>query len=124
MFHYIFNAMDMIIIGNHHHGLKSIKLAQVFSDNLNQVKFKINPPEKSIELTSKNNDVGEYKEDLPAKLNGNKLEINFNYKYIMDSMQSIESDTLNLSFFGIGKPMVIRGGGDGSFMYLVMPMNR
>lgn len=104
--------------------IKTVKLAQVFSDNLNQIKFKINPSYKYIELTSKNNDIGEYKEEIPAKITGSKLEINFNHKYIMDSMQSIESDTLNLSFFGLGKPMVIRGGGDGSFMYLVMPMNR
>lgn len=104
--------------------IKTIKLAQVFSDNLNQVKFKIKSGDKNIELASKNNEVGEYKENIPAKVHGGDLEINFNHKYIMDAMQSIDADSLTLSFSGLGKPMIIRGGGDGSFMYLVMPMNR
>jgi DNA polymerase III subunit beta len=104
--------------------IKTIKLAQVFSDNLNQIKFIIKNTDKSIELAAKNNEVGEYKENIPAKITGSDLEINFNHKYIMDAMQSIDSDSLTLSFSGMGKPMIIRGGGDGSFMYLVMPMNR
>jgi DNA polymerase-3 subunit beta len=104
--------------------VKTIRLAQVFSDNLNQIKFKINPREKFVQLAAKNNEVGEYKENISAKSDGNTLEINFNHKYIMDCLQSLESDTLFLSFSGAGKPLVIQGGGDGSFMYLVMPMNR
>ena len=38
--------------------------------------------------------------------------------------QSIDSDSISLSFNGLNKPMVIRGVSDKTFTYLVMPMNR
>jgi DNA polymerase III sliding clamp (beta) subunit (PCNA family) len=36
----------------------------------------------------------------------------------------IDSDSVTLSFAGVGKPLIMRGVGDASFMYLVMPLNR
>jgi len=52
------------------------------------------------------------------------LDIAFNHKYLLDSLQSIKSDSISLSFAGIGKPLVVSGISDNTFMYLVMPMNR
>jgi N6-L-threonylcarbamoyladenine synthase len=51
-------------------------------------------------------------------------ENNFNYKYITDCFQSIDTDSLNLEFNGLNRPLVIRGVNDKSFLYLVMPINK
>jgi DNA polymerase III sliding clamp (beta) subunit (PCNA family) len=59
-----------------------------------------------------------------ATITGEEIEINFNHKYIIDCFQSIDSDSVSLSFNGLNKPMVIKGVSDKSFTYLVMPMNR
>ncbi|PIR89169.1 MAG: DNA polymerase III subunit beta, partial [Candidatus Harrisonbacteria bacterium CG10_big_fil_rev_8_21_14_0_10_40_38] len=48
----------------------------------------------------------------------------FNLKYLVDVLSHIHSDSLSLAFNGPGKPLIIRGGSDDSFLYLVMPMNR
>ena len=69
-------------------------------------------------------DVGENTSNLDAVMKGEDLVISFNYKYIIDCFQSIDSDSLSLSFFDSSKPMVIRGVSDKSFLYLVMPMNK
>ena len=61
---------------------------------------------------------------LQATIEGEEIEINFNHKYIIDCFQSIDSDSVSLSFNGLNKPMVIRGTSDKTFTYLVMPMNR
>lgn len=102
----------------------SIKASNIFSDSLNQVRFKINPKEKTLMIESKNNDVGEYKESLKANLEGDSLEINFNNRYVLDSFQSIIGDSVTLEFGGASKPLIIKGSSDKSFMYMVMPMNR
>ena len=78
-----------------------------------------------FELHTKNIDIGENKTHIDAALTGEKVEINFNYKYISDCFQSIDSDSVSLQLGGNNRPMVIRPvSGDQSFMYLVMPMNR
>lgn len=104
--------------------LNSLKLANVFSDQFNQITFTIKPEGKKFELRTKNNDVGETVDSVEAVVKGEDIHISFNYKYIADCFQSLSSDSVNLSFNGLGKPLVIRGISDKSFLYLVMPMNK
>jgi DNA polymerase-3 subunit beta len=104
--------------------INALKLSNVFSDKFNQINFKIDPQNKKCEIKTKNNDVGENVTKLDASITGESIEINFNYKYIIDCFQSIDSDSVTLYFNGLNKPMVIIPVSDTSFRYLVMPMNR
>lgn len=105
--------------------LNAMKLSNIFSDKLNQVHFTVDPKAKLFEVYTKNNDVGENKTAIDAAITGEKMEINFNHKYIVDAFQSIDSDSMSLQLSGMNRPMIIRPvSGDQSFMYLVMPMNR
>ena len=101
-----------------------LKVSNIFSDNFNQISLRVSPKEKVLELTAKNTNIGENINKLSATISGEEIEINFNYKYIIDCFQSIDSDSISLSFNGLNKPMVIRGISDKTFTYLVMPMNR
>jgi DNA polymerase-3 subunit beta len=104
--------------------ISSLKVSNVFSDKLNQVTFNIKPNEKVFEIEAKNSDIGENITLITAALTGESIALNFNYKYIIDCFTSITADSLVLQFNGNNRAMVIRGIGDSSFMYLVMPMNR
>jgi len=104
--------------------LNILKKTTVFSDNFHQVRFKLDPEKKVFTLSSKNSDVGEAIDDVPASLSGDPLEISFNYKYLLDVFQSIHTDSVTLSFSGKSRPLVIRGVAEPSFLYLVMPMNK
>lgn len=104
--------------------INSLKLSNIFGDKFNQLNMKALPGTKVFELKTKNNDVGENVNRLPASLTGEEIEINFNYKYIIDCFQSVDVDSVSLNFNGLNRPMIIRGVGDRSFMYLVMPMNK
>lgn len=102
----------------------ALKLAQIFSDKFNQVQMKVVPGDRLFEVGSKNTDTGENTTKLDATLDGEEISMNFNAKYILDCFQSIPEDSFSIEFNGAGRPMVIRGLGNGSFLYLVMPMNR
>lgn len=104
--------------------INSIKTSNIFSDALNQVKLKVDTKNKSLNIESKNNDIGESSESINALVSGDDIELNFNSKYIIDCIQSIPSDSLVLNFGGTGKPLAINGSTDKSFLYIVMPMNR
>jgi DNA polymerase-3 subunit beta len=104
--------------------LNALKLSNIFSDKFNQVNLKIIPKEKVFELSSANNDVGENKTYLDAVVNGENIELGFNYKYFLDCFQSITTDSISIKFDGSSKPIVISPISDTSFTYLIMPMNR
>ncbi len=104
--------------------VSALKLANIFSDNFHQVRFKIEPKKKNFEIRTKNSDVGENTNKIDGALTGDDLEINFNFKYISDCFQSIDADSVSLEFTALNRPMVVRGVGDTSFLYLVMPMNK
>lgn len=104
--------------------INALKVANVFSDKFNQVTFHVKPGEKTFEVEAKNNDIGENNTFIQSSLSGDDVSVNFNYKYIIDCFQSINTDSLNIEFNGGNRPMIIRALGDVSFMYLVMPMNR
>lgn len=105
--------------------LNALKISNVFSDKFNQIHMIADPKSKLFEVQTKNSDIGENKTTIDAAITGDRVEINFNYKYVIDCFQSIDADSVSLQLGGTNKPMVIRPvSGDQSFMYLVMPMNR
>jgi len=103
--------------------LNALKLSNIFSDKFNQVNLKIAPKEKIFELSSANNDIGENKTYLDAVINGENIELSFNYKYFLDCFQSIVTDSVSIKS-GASRPMVISPVSDPSFTYLIMPMNK
>lgn len=104
--------------------LNILKRTGIFINKSNQIKFFVHPKEKSFILKSHNQDIGETTELIESTTKGEDIEINFNFRYILDCLQIINSDSISLSFSGIGKPMIIKGISDNTFMYLVMPMNK
>lgn len=104
--------------------ISALRISNIFSDKFSQVTFHISPKEKIFKITTKNMDIGENVNKLDAVIKGDELTISFNYKYIIDCFQSIDSDSISLSFSDTNRPMVIRGVSDKSFLYLVMPMNK
>ncbi len=104
--------------------VNTLKLSNIFSDKFSQVIFDIQPTKNTLTTITKNMEIGEHKNTLQAVVKGDSLVISFNYKYITDCFQSIESDSLAISFVDMSKPMIIRGISDKTFTYLVMPMNK
>jgi len=104
--------------------LNTLKKAQIFSDKFGQITLHVYPEKKTFTVSARNNEVGEIFDSLEAAITGDDLDISFNHKYILEVFQSMNSDSVVLSFAGPGKPLIIKGVSDNSFTYLVMPMNR
>lgn len=104
--------------------INALKTATVFSDKFNKLSVKAHPSEKKFELSTKNNDIGDNSNNLEAVSEGEDIDINFNYRYIIDAFQSIPSDSLVLEFNGLTRPLLIHGVNDSSFTYIVMPINK
>ncbi len=103
--------------------INTLKIVNIFNDKFNKVNFVISTKNNIFELSSKN-ELGENKTNITATVSGNDINISFNSKYIIDCFQSINSDSVLLQFTNENKSVVIKGVGDGSFLYLIMPINK
>lgn len=101
-----------------------LRKARVFAGADMHVGLHVYPNKKIFSALARSADVGEMSDSVEAALTGEDLDINFHIGYLSDCLSTIESDSLVLGFSGPGKPLVIRGVSDQSFMYLVMPLNR
>ncbi len=104
--------------------INAMKVSNIFSDKFNQISFDISSKNKKFTISTKNIDIGENTQTIDAVVKGEDLNISFNYKYIIDCFNSIESDSVSLGFQDKNHPMLITGVGDKNFLYLVMPMNK
>lgn len=104
--------------------ITSLKTSLVFADAFNQLTFKVSPENKTFQIESKNNTVGENVYNIDAVMEGEDITISVNHRYFTDCFQSITTDSVSLSFSGQARPIIIQGVGDTSFLYLVMPMNK
>lgn len=101
-----------------------LRRTAVFSDSFQKIRLQFAVPEKQVLFSARNNDVGESSEAITASITGEAVELSFNHRYLSAPLPLITTDNLSLSCAGIGRPMIIRGVGDNTFLYLVMPMNQ
>lgn len=104
--------------------VRAFRKVSIFADSFNQVHMVVKPSAKVFEIQSSNAAVGATDEVIPAALEGEDIEINFNAKYITEALSVMGGDSVAFSIAGAGKPMVIEDAPKRGFLYLVMPMNR
>ncbi|MFA4999289.1 MAG: DNA polymerase III subunit beta [Parcubacteria group bacterium] len=100
----------------------ALKLVSSFSPKNNEVIFRIVPDQKLLEIYSADSLLGENKYLIPAKITGEPLNISFNWRFIMDGLKNITSETVNMGFQGDVKPSVIKWQKDNPYTYIVMPI--
>lgn len=100
----------------------AFKKTSVFLNKFLQVSLTVT--EKTVTISSQNNEVGHITDTINAVVEGEELSLNFNQQYVIEPLSHISEESLILNFAGIGRPLVITGVSDKSLRYLVMPMNR
>ena len=77
--------------------------------------------EGEVTVWTQTQDVGEARETLPARFEGEPLEIGFNAEFLRDGIESAMGDELRLRLIDPLRPGLIQGPGD-DFWYLIMPI--
>lgn len=102
----------------------ALRQTALFSNQFNQVQLAVDPKKKICSMRAEHENLGTVTVEVTAALTGEALSISFNHRYLADVLQVLTTDSIQLSLVGPGQPMLMRGIGDTSFKYLVMPMNR
>lgn len=99
-----------------------VKIASFFSGRTNDLKIKIDPNKKIVEFYSSSPDTGEHKSEIFTQTEGEKTEITFNCKYLMDGLTNIEEEEVVLELNGEDKPGVLKPSKKKDYIYIVMPI--
>jgi len=113
--------IEFKIIVNRFTLLDAMRKMLILSDERSRA-VRIALENNGMELVSTNPDLGEARETVGVKYEGQRLEVGFNAKYFVDVLQSMESEEVELGFVDNSKPCVLRGDVDQGFLGLIMPM--
>ncbi|MAV22532.1 MAG: DNA polymerase III subunit beta [Gammaproteobacteria bacterium] len=84
------------------------------------VRFQLS--ENKLKLTANNPEQESAEEELDVVYSGSELEVGFNIGYLLDVLNSIESDSINFEFYGEDSSCIIKEKGSEDDVYVIMPM--
>lgn len=103
---------------------QALKRTTIFSDTFQKIRTGFDPKKNLFSLFAKNADIGESSETIPARVSGSALELSFNHRYLSAVLALTGAESITLLAAGVGRPLIIKGVGDTSLLYLVSPMNQ
>jgi len=102
--------------------LNQIKAASLFSGKINEIKIKTDPENNIVEIFSQDPDIGQSKSQLKGKIKGERSDISFNHRFLIDGLSNIKSKEVVFELNGEDGPGVLRPVDDENFLYVVMPI--
>lgn len=112
--------------------IEAVRSSSIFVSKLQEVR--LNLGSQILEIASANPEVGEYKTRLEAqssgkgissnhyKEDGNGISLNFNFRYLLDGLNSLDDKEIFLGLNSENAPTMLRNKEDGSFKYVLMPI--
>jgi DNA polymerase-3 subunit beta len=75
-----------------------------------------------ISVSSEESDIGNAKEEIPCKYDGEEVSIALNYRYIEEPFKVITNEEINIRFTEATKAITIKPVPEKDFFHIVMPM--
>ena len=96
------------------------RVSLLSSEKTRSVKFHLSP--SRLVLTSVSPEVGEAREELAVRYDGDEIEIGFNSTYLTDVLGAMEEDEVRFGLTDPQSPAVLRPVGNDLHLAVVMPM--
>lgn len=101
--------------------LESLKRTNLFTeDTFNAIQ--LNVEDNKLLLSSQNMDFGNAKDEMEIKYTGEPLELGFNCRYFIDTLQVMRSEMIRAYVNSDKSPCLIEGDDDQGFVSIIMPM--
>ena len=105
--------------------MRAIKASAIFSKaGVNDVALDFKAETGKITISSASSQVGESSVELNSEIEGDNNEIIINYRYFLDGLNNISSDTVKLDLVNSGTPCVLRPEKNDDYLYIVMPIRQ
>ncbi|MBI4426110.1 MAG: DNA polymerase III subunit beta [Candidatus Kerfeldbacteria bacterium] len=104
---------------------KAVKTASLFcKPGINDVTVELDPTGRVITCAAANAELGEHRGRIEAKVSGKPTSIVFNYRYLLDGLANLGTDSATLGVSDNASPGVLRPQNGGTYLYLLMPIRQ
>ncbi|MFH1769549.1 MAG: DNA polymerase III subunit beta [Parcubacteria group bacterium] len=100
----------------------SVRMGSVFSSSIFDIK--LNAQKDSLGIEGQNSERGEISSVVEGVLEGQPFSISVNYRYLLDGIKVLQYKDIALEYTGEGGPIVLRGQGSDSQVYIIMPLRQ
>ncbi len=76
----------------------------------------------SLRINSTNPEIGESKENMAINFSGNPIEVSFNPRFFIETLNHIDEDRVILNIINDRKPCRLQAAEDKTFLSVIMPM--
>lgn len=101
--------------------LNAVKLAGVMSGVASEMVLRPGPGD-TLEISSRDEKLGENSYQLAAKTKGSFKEASFNWKYLSEGARAMPPKEFTLGLNDDNKPAILRSRQDTSYFYILMPI--
>lgn len=102
--------------------IDAIRRVSLLSNKVSPVQISVDSEAGILTLISNSQDVGNAQESIVCSVEGESIDIAFNYSFMLDGLSSIQSDEISFNLLGPMKPGIIQSSGEEQFLYLIMPV--
>lgn len=100
----------------------AIRRVSLLSNKVSPVQVSVDAEAGILTLISTSQDIGNAQESIVCAVEGEPVDIAFNYTFMLDGLSSIQSDEITFNLLGAMKPGVLQSTGEEKFLYLIMPV--
>lgn len=105
-----------------YNSLERAALITQYANQKNNI-VKLGLEQSGLRVIAETPEEGRINEELPALVNGEMFEINYNVRYLLDALKVIDSEQIMLKFTGANTPgLILPGQDEGEFLYLLLPV--
>jgi len=105
--------------------IKAIKSAALFcKPGINDVKLSFIASKNELVVVSTNNSIGENITTIEAQVTGGDIDIVFNYRYLLDGLNNINSERILIKLNNQGAPGMFTPADNPDYLYIVMPIRQ
>lgn len=111
------------IIADRERLLSVIKSAGIFSGRGGEIKIMVDSRKNNVEIFAQDSEIGETNLSFPAKIEGEKTEVCFNHKFLLEGFSKLKTKEIFLELNGDDGPGLIKSSdAENDFIYILMPI--
>lgn len=105
--------------------LQGIKVTGLFAKaGANDLRFEFNVPAQTTSLEASSSQVGKNLSKIKAKIKGETSEVIFNYRYLLDGLNSLKTEQVVFLTNSSSGPGILRSSKADGYTYVVMPIKQ
>ena len=102
--------------------IDAIRRVSLLSNKVSPVQISVDADAGILTLISTSQDVGNAQESIVCSIEGESIDIAFNYSFMLDGLSSMQAEEITFNLLGAMKPGVMKSTGEEQFLYLIMPV--